>query len=150
MDRSEMFALCLLTGAALLLAAVVGCDPRGLELEARHKTSIERSVRVSTISGTILNSGADTVSVPDVRVAFRDVRGAEVAGRAAPPNRRSLGPGDRAIFSVRFDNPPPNAVDAEVHLVETERPGWWERFWDRKKWRSVLSWQVAGTRAFSR
>jgi hypothetical protein len=121
-----MLALCLLTSAVLVFAAVVCCDPKGLELEASHKASIEMSVHVSTISGTILNASTNTVSVPNVRIAFRDVDGAELLVRETPPSRRSLGPGDRAMFSARFANPPPDACSVEVYLVGMEHPEWWE------------------------
>ena len=116
MEKPVMFAVCLL-GAGLVLAGVVSCEPRRFEIEASQTTSIEGSVPVTTISGTILNTSGKTLSLPNVRLAFRDEHGVDIIVRDTPPSRRSLAPNGCATFSTRVENPPAKAYDFEIYLV---------------------------------
>ena len=130
MERPVMFAVCLLLGAGLVLGGAVSCEPRPLEIEVRHTASSEAGVSVAAVSGTISNAGSSAVSVPNVRVAFRDQRSTDILVREAPPSVRTLAPDERATFSARIENPPPDAADVEVYLVG-QRPSWWERLFSR-------------------
>ena len=121
MERPVFFAVCLLLGAGLVLGGAASCEPRGLEIQAGFSASTEGGVGVTTVSGTIVNTSDRTVSVPNVRIALRDMRSVDILVREVPPSRSSLGPHDRATFSARFENPPPDAADAEVSLVGHRR-----------------------------
>ncbi|MGH6719968.1 MAG: DUF3426 domain-containing protein [Alphaproteobacteria bacterium] len=85
-------------------------------VDATNEWITEGDSVVVVVSGTIVNDGERTVTVPAVRGIFRDAAHGELASWTFAPAADRLLPGQSVPFQNRFADPPEGAVDLAVVL----------------------------------
>lgn len=75
--------------------------------------------RLLVVDGEVANSGAETRTVPPMRVSVRSADGQNIYAWTTNPTRQKIQPGERAAFSARLASPPAEGADVVVEFERT-------------------------------
>lgn len=107
--------------ASFFRAVGFGVNIRGLAF-ADVRTSREAlgDVTVLVVEGAIVNTTHGALSVPRLRFALRDAASAELLSWTAPPDRGTLGAGERLPFRSHLASPPAGGSDILVRFLNRQ------------------------------
>lgn len=95
-----------------------GLEPASLELDfpgsQQRKVTLESGEEIFEVRGIIRNTGADSVSVPNVLIVFRDEREKNVYSWVVVPSKRELAPGENLNVTEAVTDIPVSAKAAEI------------------------------------
>ncbi len=95
-----------------------GVGQPGLELDfpkaQMRKESLENGEVIFRVRGTITNTAAESLAVPDLLVVFTDRRERNIGDWVVRPAKRKLAPGETVTVTEAIANVPPNAAFADL------------------------------------
>jgi predicted Zn finger-like uncharacterized protein len=107
--------------ASLFRAIGLPINLRGLELTDISVSKEEHDgVIVLIVDGTIENNNRSVIGVPRLRFALRSAALAELVSWTAPPDKGSLGPGEKLAFRSRLASPPADGNDILVRFLNRQ------------------------------
>ncbi len=113
---------------ALRVPLVAALPQKGLSAEVRQlafqrvhsATMVKNGVKTLVVEGELVNTSADDVAVPAIRVSLRSPAGAEIYSWLVEPTKAGLAPGGTIGFRSAVSAPPGNASQVTLRLAERE------------------------------